>query len=491
MLWIPSSSTGKFLWASIVLLFFIPILHAQGLSVNTTGNSPDPSAMLDVSATDKGLLMPRMTSSQRVNISSPADGLMVFDTDRATPYSHFGGQWSQLVPIPTGSMLWRTDRQDALMDGAGFSYFTQQLIPNGISTRSWRQPAPTITSAPSARQNPISVWTGTEMLIWGGSNPVQVFDGGRYNPDTDAWSSVSSSNAPTEIGFGWTSSGDALYVFGGSFGAFQSNIGYIYDWASDTWGLMGQVGGPSARSQAGMTWTGQEVCVWGGVETVVFTNTYLNTGYLYNPVSQTWTAMSTTAAPVGRQAPMVHYDGNKIVVWGGSANFAPLTDGGIYDPLTDSWTLIPTDPVLANLVGSIQAFIIDDQLIVFGISSGSTIEGGIYNFATQSWTAANMTGAPSVRVEYTLIWTGKTLTIWGGRNGGTYYNDGGVFDPATNSWTTFNPANAPSARTRAGACWTGEGMLLFGGITTGNSYLQDPAFLESPGYDTYYLYRKN
>ncbi|MEM9525790.1 MAG: hypothetical protein AAGA31_04225, partial [Bacteroidota bacterium] len=55
----------------------------EGLSINATGNvgvgtaSPDPSAQMDISATDKGLLMPRMTSAQRELISNPATGLMV------------------------------------------------------------------------------------------------------------------------------------------------------------------------------------------------------------------------------------------------------------------------------------------------------------------------------------------------------------------------------------------------------------------------------
>jgi len=38
--------------------------------------TPDPSAMLDLTATDKGMLAPRMTSAQRIAISSPANGLL-------------------------------------------------------------------------------------------------------------------------------------------------------------------------------------------------------------------------------------------------------------------------------------------------------------------------------------------------------------------------------------------------------------------------------
>jgi hypothetical protein len=55
-------------------------LTAQ-IGINSTGASPAPSAMLDVSSTTKGALIPRMTTAQKNAIISPVDGLMVFDTD--------------------------------------------------------------------------------------------------------------------------------------------------------------------------------------------------------------------------------------------------------------------------------------------------------------------------------------------------------------------------------------------------------------------------
>ncbi|MFD2824668.1 hypothetical protein ACFS5M_13380 [Lacinutrix iliipiscaria] len=57
---------------------------------------PDDSAMLDITSTDKGLLVPRMTTAQKAAISSPADGLMVFDTDQ-NAFSFFdGSNWRNL-----------------------------------------------------------------------------------------------------------------------------------------------------------------------------------------------------------------------------------------------------------------------------------------------------------------------------------------------------------------------------------------------------------
>jgi hypothetical protein len=57
--------------------------HAQGVGINATGAPADTSAILDLSSTSKGLLVPRLTSAQRAAIALPATGLVVFQTDGA------------------------------------------------------------------------------------------------------------------------------------------------------------------------------------------------------------------------------------------------------------------------------------------------------------------------------------------------------------------------------------------------------------------------
>ena len=65
--------------AFILVLFSIYSSDSQNVSISETGNNADGSAMLDVQSTDKGMLIPRMTSAQRQGIDSPANGLLVFD----------------------------------------------------------------------------------------------------------------------------------------------------------------------------------------------------------------------------------------------------------------------------------------------------------------------------------------------------------------------------------------------------------------------------
>ncbi|MCB0855831.1 MAG: hypothetical protein KDD63_26600, partial [Bacteroidetes bacterium] len=67
-------------------------LFAQ-VGVNGTNNDPDPSAMLDVQSTDKGLLLPRMTTSQRDAISNPAVGLTIYNVDQSCFNYYSGHEW--------------------------------------------------------------------------------------------------------------------------------------------------------------------------------------------------------------------------------------------------------------------------------------------------------------------------------------------------------------------------------------------------------------
>ena len=70
-------------------------VYAQNVGVGTS--SPDNSAKLDVSATDGGLLIPRMTEVQRDAISSPATGLMIFQTDGTVGFYFYDGTaWTAL-----------------------------------------------------------------------------------------------------------------------------------------------------------------------------------------------------------------------------------------------------------------------------------------------------------------------------------------------------------------------------------------------------------
>jgi len=77
------------------ILTTVLVILSLGLSaqvgVNTDGSSPDGSAMLDVKSSDKGMLIPRMDSTQRVAIATPATGLLVYQTDGTDGFWFYSG----------------------------------------------------------------------------------------------------------------------------------------------------------------------------------------------------------------------------------------------------------------------------------------------------------------------------------------------------------------------------------------------------------------
>ncbi|MGE5354677.1 MAG: tail fiber domain-containing protein [Deltaproteobacteria bacterium] len=82
--------------ALLVLSFWITALSAQ-VGINETNSSPDASAMLDVSSTNKGLLIPRMTGAEMNAIVTPADGLMIFNTTDNCFYFRITSGWKKLI----------------------------------------------------------------------------------------------------------------------------------------------------------------------------------------------------------------------------------------------------------------------------------------------------------------------------------------------------------------------------------------------------------
>ena len=78
-------------------MFFISFNASAQVGIGTT--TPDPSSMLDIQspANDKGVLIPRMTDLQRLAISTPANGLLVFDTTTKSFWFYNVNIWKELV----------------------------------------------------------------------------------------------------------------------------------------------------------------------------------------------------------------------------------------------------------------------------------------------------------------------------------------------------------------------------------------------------------
>lgn len=93
-------------------------MHAQ-VAINTDNSEADASAILDVKSTEKGFLPPRMTTAQRDAISSPAEGLIIYNTDEHGIEFWNGTTWynpsaTPIVPLaPFQSLIGGNDQESA------------------------------------------------------------------------------------------------------------------------------------------------------------------------------------------------------------------------------------------------------------------------------------------------------------------------------------------------------------------------------------------
>jgi len=98
---------------SFIIFGFIllsSVLYSQPLLISDGSSETDSTAILVVNSTDKGMLIPRMTSTQRANISSPENGLLIFDTnDHRYWYYDEYKSWRAVIGLPYHAELLDTD----------------------------------------------------------------------------------------------------------------------------------------------------------------------------------------------------------------------------------------------------------------------------------------------------------------------------------------------------------------------------------------------
>lgn len=421
----------------ILLCINIP-LFGQGIGINANGNSADPSAILDVSSTEKGILIPRMTEAQRNAISSPAIGLMVFQTDNEAAFYFWNGTaWERVgkkaqpavEPVPSSAIVLSKTYDNTSIKSGGFTYigktslsFAEVIGNETIAGDTWKD----ISSvcAPSARWSLDPVWTGSEMIIWGGSEGTQsLIDGARYDPLSNSWTPISTTNAIAQNDYISVWTGTEMIIWGGGRNGTLTNEGLRYNPATDTWKSMSTVNAPEARFGTIGNWTGTELIVWGGLKGPGNVGgNYLNTGGKYDPKTDTWTTITMTNAPSKRYDSSKAWTGTELLVWGGAGpnSFVRLGTGARYNPTTDTWTAMsnannPGKKHEAAFAWTGSKFIVWGGYSIFQNNLSQT--GGIYDPTTDTWESMSTTNAPSPRVRIEGIWTGQMLLIWGGKVG--------------------------------------------------------------------------
>jgi N-acetylneuraminic acid mutarotase/predicted RecA/RadA family phage recombinase len=303
-----------------------------------------------------------------------------------------------------------------------------------------------------------AVWTGTQMIIWGGADDefVYVDTGGRYDPTADTWAPTSTTNAParrTDHTAVWT--GTQMIIWGGFAPGSSLDTGGRYDPTTDTWAPTSTTNAPAGREHHTAVWTGTKMIVWGGQDHLGS----VNTGGRYDPATDTWAPASTTNAPAGRSNHTAVWTGTQMIIWGGSGfGGSYLNTGGRYDPAADTWAPTSTTNAPAGRIMHTAVWT-GTQMIIWGGGLGGpqTNTGGRYDPTTDTWAPTSTTNAPAGRSNHTAVWTGTQMIIWGG---GNYLATGGRYNPTADTWAPTSPANAPAGRVSHSAVWTGTLMIV-------------------------------
>jgi N-acetylneuraminic acid mutarotase len=328
------------------------------------------------------------------------------------------------------------------------------------------------TAAPlSARENHTAVWTGSEMIIWGGFfNPSNYTDyavtvAGRYNPATDSWHSSNITNAPTwreQHTAIWT--GTEMIVWGGYIASSgETNTGARYNPATNTWTPTSTTNAPQARSRHNAVWTGSRMIVWGGRNG---SGNDVNTGGIYDPASDTWTATTTSNAPAGRELHTAVWTGSEMIVWGGydSMSQTVFNTGGRYNSQTNSWQQTTTSGAPAARLAHSSVWTGSRMIVWAGTDLSSDFNNGaLYDPAANTWTPMATAGAPTPRSGAVSVWTSSEMIVWGGFGGNNRLRSGGRYNPQTNTWQSISTVGAPEGAVLMSVVWTGTEMIVWGG----------------------------
>lgn len=262
---------------------------------------------------------------------------------------HWGAIPAAGAPTPRG---WHTAvaAGDEMIVWGGEDAASRQLYGDGArydTARAVWKPM-TAEGAPAMRRYHTAVWTGSEMVIWGGDRSATsddgYGDGAAYNPATDRWRTVTTAGGPaarwahTAV---WT--GTQMIVWGGlgcgrdpSGEPALCGSGAAYDPVADRWTALAPEGAPSPRVGHTAVWTGQEMIVWGGaaVRCADGSSGACGDGASYDPATDRWTPLTTTGRPAARSGHVAVWTGEAMFLWGGAGGAAETAyrDGALYTP---------------------------------------------------------------------------------------------------------------------------------------------------------------
>jgi hypothetical protein len=276
------------------------------------------------------------------------------------------------------------------------------------ATRAWRALPP---SPIGGRSSAVAVWTGEELIVWGGWNDGDRGDGAAYRPSTDEWRTLSESPLEPRVAVAAVWTGREMIVWGDASRSGESVEGAAYDPSKDSWRSLPRA--PNALNQAQAIWTGTEMVIYGSL---LDGNNHSErpsaSGLAYDPAADTWREIARY--PLSPQASMVVWTGREMVAWDYELR------SGAYDPAADAWRPLPDLPL--EFYECYPDGALADERFVLAWHCG---QATILELATDTWrelprppesvigTAVN---ADDV-VLFAGAWAGVGNTLWAYRPG--------------------------------------------------------------------------
>lgn len=326
-------------------------------------------------------------------------------------------------------------------------------------------PIRTIAQAPVvARVGAAAVWSGREMLVWGGSGePAEprkgharfLADGAAYDPATDRWRVLPPSPLTARTGSAAAWTGTTLFVWGGYTATGTIRDGAEHIPATGQWKPV-----PASPLRTGAAssalWTGREVIVFAGHHLAAF-----------DPSARTWRALPQPPPP-GDQPMTPVWTGREVVVLVETYGPDGIV-GAALDPAGGGWKRLPKSRVAGGWSGAVWT---GSQVLALSsstrrITGGSTDPlprpldpSGAYDPSTREWTRVPL--APSHQNVYTTtpIAAGRSVVLWGGTLNALVYR------PDTRRWTSLTLPKTPW-RERPSLVWTGTEIIAWGGDSCG------------------------
>jgi hypothetical protein len=342
------------------------------------------------------------------------------------------------VPVLAGGQV-------VLISGVNSRQSTVTALTFDPGSRRWSPAAP---SHLWWRVGYSAVAAGNEVIVWGGccgpAGRGSRAPGAIYHLAEDRWSRLGPGPLGNRSGHSAVWTGEEMIAWGGVSGSVGAGgrswelraDGAAYDPRARAWRAIAPA--PlSPRTDHVAVWTGDAMIVWGGSRTPRGGRArLLYDGAAYDPESDSWRALAATRLldapsailPAGAEPDLeAVWTGDAMVVWG------PNGAAG-YDPEADEWERLPDPPTAVSANGSSLIWT-GEELIVWGGTGSSGDEfiavGAAYDPTKRDWTP--LPEAPiRGRDRHAAIWTDDGMLIWGGCCAHSLYlRDGAIYTPAS------------------------------------------------------------